>query len=134
MRLWGILRSEAGDGDPAVNDRTLPPGIESINELACGCGTPSAFWDAVQAILEHFEQPIMERDHEWVCADRFRYFAVNALDSCGVIEHGSGIAGSWLTDSGKEALAFLRQYGLEWPDRGEVVWLDSQGVIQSRMR
>ena len=42
---------------------------------------------------------------------------LNVLNNCGVLEHGSGIGGSWLTDYGKQLLEYLNELNneeLEW--------------------
>jgi len=95
--------------------------------MCCGCGCPEQFWKAAQVVLEHFSKDWSERDSGWVYASDDRYFVVNALDSVDLLEHGSGIGGSWLSDSGKEALAFLREHGPGWCE--EPGWEDSEGTI-----
>lgn len=35
------------------------------------------------------------------------------LDSKGLIEHGSGVGGSWLTEDGSDLLAALDRYGID---------------------
>lgn len=47
-----------------------------------------------------------ETDGNWPAT---YYLAMALLDRAGLIEHGSGIRNSWLTDEGLEVLAYLRE-------------------------
>lgn len=111
---------------PDPESPRLPDGMRDLDALCCGCGSPELFFQAALAILEHFATEHDKRDYRWIYADQFRYLAVNALDHAGMIEHGSSVAGSWLTDAGKEALAFLREHGVTWNEGQR--WIDSDGV------
>jgi hypothetical protein len=56
---------------------------------------------------------------------------VYVIDHCKLIEHGSSVHGSWLTQDGKDALAFLEQYGPDWEDKIECI--DSEGCSHGAM-
>ena len=91
-------------------------GIQALARGCCGCGEPALYYEAALEILTFFASA--ERDWTWVYAEKHRYLAINALDHLGLLEHGSGICGSWLTKHGEQALAFLRENGTDpeqWP-------------------
>lgn len=91
-------------------------GIQALARGCCGCGSPETYYEAARDLLVHFST--QDRPWDWIYSDRFRYFAANALDHLGLIEHGTSLAGSWVTQSGQEALAFLQEHGVnpdEWP-------------------
>lgn len=90
----------------------------------CGCGMPSkalAFVrDALRAIeltgndcfLEPNENHWDERksaESRLYPSDGAYYFAMYVLDSKGLTEHGSGVGGCWLTQSGKMLLSDLEE-------------------------
>jgi hypothetical protein len=116
---------QAHDGE-----KPLPDGMMELSKLCCGCGVPEMFYEAALEALEFFAADHAARDYQWVYAEKFRYLAINALDSADLLEHGSTIAGSWLTDRGREALAFLRAHGKDWESKGP--WLDSEGCTHGR--
>lgn len=77
---------------------SVPAGIERLKELLCGCAS-----DAVeQEILTELTRAEMGvyRDPETFCT--------HVLDHLELLEHGCAIRGAWLTDDGKEALAWMR--------------------------
>jgi len=45
--------------------------------------------------------------YEW---SNSMYLAACVLDNAGMIEHGSSMPGSWLTDKGKESIPLIREY------------------------
>lgn len=90
----------------------------------CGCGNPEEaiklLRDVLSCIAERFNgnetlanksfERYVERMEELLCykskyAIYLSYFYV--MDSHGLLEHGGGVGGSWLTDSGKELLEHL---------------------------
>lgn len=109
----------------AAGARLLPASIVSISEVFCGCGSPQAAWAWVRDYLKERETgsnaPYPEAGLEWV--------AIYLMDHLGLTEHGSNIAWCWLTEGGKEALAFLEENGPDWASRGW--WIDSEGTTHS---
>jgi hypothetical protein len=111
--------------------------------LVCGCGRPDHFWEVVRDTLdacdagdlsdqawkqrsEKFQALFGPYDQE---VDQFKDFALYVVgsDYAELMEHGSSVGGSWLTDDGREALAFLRQWGTEWTDTPNVEFVDDGG-------
>ncbi len=94
----------------------------------CGCGDPESVCELVHWTLEMFA-------HEWT--DERTDFMIRALGMEGegtrdamfwafigwfhdknLIEHGTTVRGGWLTDRGRELLAFLNEHGCDsdkWP-------------------
>lgn len=95
----------------------------------CGCGDPEAALDLMRSILSAINsrsernQQNDSTHEEWMTVSReiekmigmeqnpavawtYLYF----LDGQGLLEHGSNITGSWLTDKGKEILALFNKY------------------------
>lgn len=87
----------------------VPPGIERLAKVFCGCATAANTWGAVLAELERLDRVEFKADDDLVSA------IVDYLD---LSEHGVSIRGGWLTDDGKVALDFLRTYGIDWDDKG----------------
>jgi hypothetical protein len=98
---------------------------ELANELhelipLCGCGDPSASMVYVAGILQAIKA---RSDNQWDDASRERFasamqlhdehpaywFVLYQLDHLGLLEHGSNVRGSWLTDKGKRALELYAQ-------------------------
>ena len=97
----------------------------------CGCGCPEEALDTALGVLSAVEA----RTEAWRAKDKatdemayeqlkrlvpfdgeyagLGYAFMYLLDSKGLLEHGSSIGGSWLTDDGKEFLARLREWKSE---------------------
>lgn len=98
---------------------------ELFHELGfCGCGCPDEAFELLRQVLAAFSEKIdwdapdaKERYKDW--AKRFRdllpvddnpglaYSYLYWMDSKNLIEHGSGILSSWLTEDGRRVLAIL---------------------------
>ena len=94
--------------------------------MFCGCGSDDAKWGIVLWILErcgdysktstlYDEAEAHPELGDWI------EFALHTIDHMGesgsrLIEHGSGILGSWLEDAGRELLKFLREHGTREDD------------------
>lgn len=90
----------------------------------CGCGEPETALLLARDILGLFERTTQKGDLDaWrraneevdrrLCHDTepgLYYSYLNWLDGLGVIEHGGGIGGSWLTPEGERILAVLRAW------------------------
>lgn len=74
----------------------------------CGCGAPS---EAIKLIRDYlinalngkmfFDDPYLSGN------ERTNWFVLYSLDAWGLLEHGGGVCGSWLTDNGHEMCVFL---------------------------
>lgn len=88
----------------------------------CGCGCPASAAELVRDLLVAFDRSGCERE-EWAAKwqqaldllpdDRVRYLVLYTLDSRGLLEHGTSVDGSWLTDEGHRVLAALRSHDLD---------------------
>jgi hypothetical protein len=95
----------------------VPDPIVKLAGMFCGCCTVETTWGAVLQELERLDQmQFAENDG----------LAAAIVDHLGLSDHGVSIRGGWLTSAGQEALAFLRENGVDWQSRGE--WIDSEGV------
>jgi hypothetical protein len=91
--------------------------FEAIGQIGvCGCGSPENSWLIVLECLQR------AKDNSGMYHDSgapvYMEFAANALDSWGLLEHGTGIGYPWLTERGKIVYQFLTEYGTdpdEWP-------------------
>jgi hypothetical protein len=71
----------------------------------CGCGDPESALEYVAKILQAAkEKKIYERWKELFNSEGQGYFVLYTLDNKGVIEHGTSVGSSWLTQKGKELL------------------------------
>ena len=90
----------------------------------CGCGSP---WDVLYTIKKILNVISQKKDYDYedywnkfrnslnIMIDKNNFsvnegvfqIILNVLNNCDVLEHGSSIGGSWLTDYGKELLEHL---------------------------
>lgn len=85
----------------------------------CGCGDPTEAYETLQDVLSAFdtEGRTFEgsreaiRVHKAMIPGKYWDLLVYLLDSKGLLEHGSSIGGSWLSDLGKKILKDLRENG-----------------------
>ena len=96
----------------------LPASVARIADFFCGCCTVEATWGAVRFELERLDAGIYDGNDGLAAALVYRL---------GLSEHGTSIRGGWLTPEGTEALAFLREHGIEWEDRG--AWVGPDGCF-----
>ncbi len=89
----------------------------------CGCGTTGreSYWAVLLNLLEEAE------DHTEIGFYQNRWFEFGAkvLDSWGLLEHGSGIGGAWLTEDGALLLQFIRDFGVD--NKFHPDWLEEYG-------
>lgn len=104
--------------------KMLPDSIRDISACFCGCGSPDVAWQWVLDYLaRHGDEDAAKR---WTAAETGpEWIAVYLMDHLDLTEHGTGIRGAWLTERGEEALAFLREHGPDWDEKGYFV--DSEG-------
>ena len=110
-----------------LSGERLPAGILRAARRICGCGRTEEAWHYLHCVLRHAAIPHEVRPRgnsplEPTACDG--WFALYMVDGLGLIEHGCTICGSWLTDDGEVALAFLDIYGHEWDTKPIHNWVD----------
>jgi hypothetical protein len=90
----------------------------------CGCGNPEDAYELIRRVLDlapFHQHPESVRD--LIGHDGSYHLVLSLLTNAGLIEHGGGIGGSWLTGKGKHYRELLRRY--EW----DAIEADGGGVI-----
>jgi len=98
----------------------------------CGCGSRREASEAVRKVLDAYDRKTHpwpkespSDDASWKAwhAEREKLeeqalppgawgqIALYWLTSCGLLEHGGGVGGSWLTPKGEAVLAAIREHG-----------------------
>ena len=84
----------------------------------CGCGNPENAYDLIRRLLalapfyDHHEEirelldPVPEHS-------AMHWIVVCVLDNAGLIEHGGGIGGAWLTKKGAHYLKLMQRHEYE---------------------
>lgn len=72
----------------------------------CGCGSSDDIADKAVAVLEFFSREIGSRD--WNFIDGENEILAHWLDSKDLLEHGSSIGGSWLSQKGEQVLKAIK--------------------------
>jgi hypothetical protein len=96
-----------------------------INDLPmCGCGDPQAALGRVLRVLDALLASDPARQHPWykqlgLDDDAVRYLILGALDTAGLIDHGTSIDYPFLTDKGRRFLDVM--------DRGDYDEIDAGG-------
>lgn len=98
----------------------LPNSMKKLAEVFCGCCTPENTWKPILEELERLDRKEYKSDDDLASA---------IVDHSGLSEHGGSIRGGWLTPTGEEALAFLREYGIEWRDHEAGPFEDDEGCL-----
>lgn len=73
----------------------------------CGCGRPEKVMLYIRDYLLEVSKDISKRDMK---DDAAYWMAAYLCDDKGLTEHGSSVAGAWLTDLGREWLEKLNKY------------------------
>jgi len=103
---------------PATDNPTpLPPGVAKLNAMLCGCCTNENTWVPILEELERLDRGEYQGEDGLAAA---------IVDHLHLSEHGVSIRAGWLTEEGKAALSFLREWGVDWMDKGE--FIDDEGV------
>lgn len=90
----------------------------------CGCGNPDIVLEFVKEALVRIKKRSDLDDWGWEGDDVRKHFrngdddlffwmAWYFIDRSGLIEHGSSVSCSWLTDKGESFLEFLKEYSVE---------------------
>lgn len=105
------------DGDMWIDDEGVAwTSRESFVGIAllgfCGCGAEDEALEFVLEALEAFgdRENGYKRIRAMVPDNGMGAFVLYQFDHHGLIEHGSTVRASWLTDDGKAVLAFLREW------------------------
>lgn len=96
------------------NDQLIvPKGLSDLEEVISD-GDYTLMWTAVYDELkrrsvpgENYHVPESGQEHILLCL----------LHHFGLTEYGCSIRGSWLTEKGREVLAFLEHFGRDWQDK-----------------
>lgn len=80
----------------------------------CGCSSPGAAWVLLHELLKL--APLHKDGHSrealrLIGSDGAHQFVLSALSEAGLLEHGSSLGGSWLTDKGRWVLWAIGQLG-----------------------
>lgn len=97
--------------------KPLPAPVARIASFFCGCNTTENTWGAVLAELERLDRGDYDRNDGLAAA---------LVDHLELSEHGCSVRGGWLTEDGKAALAWFREYGIDGLCTGGP-WLDEEG-------
>ena len=95
----------------------FPSAMKKIDSLFCGCANEENTWGVVLKELERCERSEYKTDD----------IVAHICNWADLTEHGSAVRGVWLTEGGKEVLAFLRQHGIDWQEKGE--FLDDENCM-----
>lgn len=102
--------------------------FEELELGFCGCGDPEGALSFLRDVLSIFELRILEGKSHWEegTAQLWQKLALGHpeygllglsylyyLDSVGLLEHGTSIYGSWLSERGEEILQALREVDIE---------------------
>lgn len=87
-------------------------GLDIVEEFIqlfdfCGCGRPEKVMSYIRDYLSETNKDINKRDMK---DDAAYWMAAYLCDSKGLTEHGTSVAGAWLTDLGREWLEKLNKY------------------------
>lgn len=75
----------------------------------CGCGNSDDIAKEAVKVLNFFAIP--HEDRKWnICDDNFHELLAHWMDKEGLITHGGGIGGAWLTEKGKNILTEIKKY------------------------
>ncbi len=85
-----------------VNKEDLPEGIVEFHEMICGCRQPQICWDILLVYL-------LVTGSYYSTEEPFELFFIYVIDHLKFTEHGTSIYGAWITNKGKEVLAWLQQ-------------------------
>lgn len=91
----------------------LPKGLWALWNKYCWCGQPALVWIEVQRELERCDVVGVGKR---ALNTGLEYMMAYVLDSIDLTEHDGSVGGARLTEEGREVLAFLRRYGVEWED------------------
>jgi hypothetical protein len=71
----------------------------------CGCGSSEEFANKAVELLTYFSSD----DKDYHTLDNFTELMAHWFHGADLIEHGSNIRGSWLTDKGKQILGIINE-------------------------
>lgn len=104
--------SEYGDHDYLGHDGCNYDSPEDYVWIAvlggCGCGYAAHYGELAVKLLGYFNTPHMERDRNFWKEDEFeKELMAHWLDNKELLEHGTGVGGSWLSKDGEQLLEVI---------------------------
>lgn len=100
-----------------MSETKLSPIAAIIERMGmCGCGS-DAKWEAVRNVLRFAQARALQKFED--DNDPYGELILHILDNKKLLDHGTNISGSWLTDDGILLLRFLENHGCDsdnWPD------------------
>ena len=106
--------------DVAVMNEWTPDALNALfyNDLdLCGCGNPEDAYNLVRdtlALAPLYENEGWKRAEDLIGSPGATHLVLSMLTTAHLIEHGSGMGGSWLTPKGEQVLHAMRQF--TWDD------------------
>ena len=104
--------SEYGDHDFIGHDECNYDSVEDyiwVSVLGgCGCGYSEHYGELAVKLIKYFGTEHMKRDYSfWKESEFETELMAHWLDSKELLEHGTSVGGSWLSDDGKELLKII---------------------------
>lgn len=101
---------------------TRPQLREWLESWSCACGDPESAYSTLRDLLRlmdsrskgRWELERWKQIENYFNTPGLMYFVLYILDNMKLIEHGSSIGGSWLTERGQEVLDALNEVGDDW--------------------
>lgn len=82
----------------------------------CGCGYPDEAYALVRdllALAPYYEDGRWQRAAELIGSQGAQQIVLSMLDRAELLEHGSSVAGSWLTERGAHYLELMRRHRVD---------------------
>ena len=76
----------------------------------CGCGWPGAAYDLVRDLLAHFHDRDGRDVVQMVGSEAAAQIVLYRLQQAHLIDHGTSVTSSWMTDKGRYALYLMRRH------------------------
>lgn len=75
----------------------------------CGCGSSEELGEMAVKLLKHFATPHMERKLDLYDSEAYEILA-HWMSEKDLIEHGTSVGGSWLTEKGEEVYEAVNNF------------------------
>lgn len=107
---WNSVRTEDLCHGGSSPDEDTALDVLSTALGFCGCGTDRPL-ELLYIAFRHCSLPFDARPTSYDYTELEWELAIKVLDAYGILEHGSSIFGSWLSDEGKELWEWIGK----WP-------------------
>ncbi len=82
------------------------------------CGQPEQVLEAIYEVLvearDYHEKELWKLNTETSCyASGYHQFMWHALNDSGLLEHGCGVGGSWVSEEGYELIKMIEELGIK---------------------